>query len=176
MTTEDTQTAQDTGTDTADSTTTTPASSGNAGSTFTQADVDRIVAERLARDRKQQQEEARKAAAKATMDAEQRAKAEKDEAEQRATEAEQRAKLASYRADLKGEVVDVNAALKLIDDEKHVLSDGSVNIKALLKDWPFLQKQGATAPGAGGVQGNAAPDPRSSFSAALAARGVKLGS
>ena len=131
----------------------TPAVSGNDGPTFTQADLDRIVAERLSRERKNQQEEAKKAAAKAQMDAEQRAQAEKAEAEQRAAEAEQRAKLAGYRADLKGEVVDVNAALKLIDDERHVLSDGSVNLKQLLKDWPFLAKQGATAPGAGGVQG-----------------------
>lgn len=153
----------------------TPASSGDAGErTFTQADLDRIVAERLSRERKNQQEEAKKQADRAKLETEERLKVEREEAEAKAAAAETRARLASYRADLKGEVVDVDAALKLIDDEAHV-KDGAVDVKALLKSFPFLAKPGPTAPGAGGVQGAAAPDPTTSLSAAMAADGIKFG-
>lgn len=168
----DEQTQTDTQTTGSDSTATTSAQTETQGTTFTQADVDRIVAERLARERKNQQEEAKKREERAMLDAEARAKAEKEEAEQRAAEAEQRARLASYRADLKGEVVDVEAALKLVD-EKHV-KDGAVDVKALLKQYPFLAPVRSTGPGAGGVQGTPPADARSSLTAALAADGVKL--
>ncbi|WP_019008974.1 DUF4355 domain-containing protein [Deinococcus aquatilis] len=142
------------------------------GTTFTQADVDRIVAERLARDRKQQQEASKAEAAKAALSAEERVKAEKEEAERERDEARKEAREARYRADLKGEVVDVNAALKLINDEKHV-KDGAVDVKALLKDFPFLAPARTTTPGAGGVQGTDAPD-TSTLAGAMAADGIKF--
>lgn len=147
-------------------TTPTPAATGEK--TFTQADMDRVVAERLARERKTQAEESKKQTDRAKLETEERLKVEREEADAKAADAEARARTAGYRADLKGEVVDVNAALRLVDDDKHV-KDGAVDVKALLKDYPFLQKSGPTAPGAGGVQGADAPDPLSSLSAAVAA-------
>ena len=134
--------------------------------TFTQADVDRIVAERVSREQRKQKDEAKKAADKAKMDAEQLAKAEKEEAEKERDEARENAKRAGYRADLKGEVVDVTAALRLIDADKHVKND-AVDVKALLKDYPFLNpvKQ-PSAPGGGGEQPQDNTDPLSSLAAA----------
>lgn len=147
----------------------TPAPAETGEKTFTQADIDRIVADRLSRERKQAEEKAKAEAEKAKLDAEQRAKVEKAEAEQKAAEAEQKATMASYRADLKGEVVDVSAALKLVDTEKHV-KDGTVDIKAFLKDFPFLAKAKATAPsGGGGTQDTPSAHPLSSLSAAMEA-------
>ena len=64
-------------------------------------------------------------------------------------------------------MVDVEAALRLVDDEKHV-KDGTVDVKSLLKQYPFLAPARSTAPGAGGVQGTPAGDPTSSLSAAMA--------
>lgn len=144
--------------------------------TFTQADVDRIIADRLARVEKQQKDAAAKAKAAAErekMDAEQRAKSEKEEAEKERDEALSRAKSANYRADLKGEVIDVKAALKLIDDEKHV-NDGAVDVKALLKDYPFLKANQTTSPSAGGVQTGAARGAPNSFAEALERDGIKI--
>lgn len=57
-----------------DSTETTSAQTETQGSTFTQADVDRIVAERLSRERMQQEEARKSAEAKAKTEAEQRAR------------------------------------------------------------------------------------------------------
>lgn len=120
--------------------------------TFTQDEVNALIgrAKKDAADKAKAEAEER--ARKSKMDDLERATTEKAEAEARATEAETRARLAGYRADLKGEVVDVNAALRLVDDEKHV-KDGAVDVKALIKSYPFLAKTGPSAPGAGGVQG-----------------------
>jgi membrane protein involved in colicin uptake len=144
--------------------------------TYTQSELEAIITGRLSAHekalRKQLADDAKKAADKAKLDAEGLAKAEKEEAEQKAADAENRAKLASYRADLKGEVVDVTAALKLVDDEKHV-KDGAVDVKALLKQYPFLAKtQTPSAPGGGGAHSRDAGDPMSSLAAARAADGV----
>lgn len=47
---------------------------------------------------------------------------------------------AERRAALTGKVADPNAALKLLED-KHLNEDGSVDVDALLKDYPFLAAQ-----------------------------------
>lgn len=141
--------------------------------TFTQDEVNALIgrAKKDAADKAKTEAEER--VKKSKMDDLERATTEKQEAEQRAADAENRARLASYRADLKGEVVDVDAALRLVDDEKHV-KDGSVDVKALLKSFPFLAPVRSTAPGAGGVQGTGQPD-TSTFAGALAADGIKIG-
>ena len=142
--------------------------------TFTQADVDRILAERLARERRAAEEKTKAEAEKAKLATEERLKLEREEAEEARTAAEEKARVAGWRADLKGEVRDVNAALKLIDPEKHLDADGNVNLRALLKDYDFLAPVSRTAPGGGGPQDKTATDPRSSLTAAMAADGIKF--
>lgn len=142
--------------------------------TFTQDEVNALIGRAKKDAADKAKADAEEKAKKAQMGELERATTERAEAEQRATEAETRARLAGYRADLKGEVVDVDAALRLVDDEKHV-KDGSVDVKALLKQYPFLAPTRSTAPGAGGVQGAPAGDPASSLSAAMAADGIKFG-
>lgn len=57
---------------------------------------------------------------------------------------------------LTGKVADPAAAQKLLDPEKHLNKDGTVNTEALLSDFPFLApsaQPAATSPdGAGGAQ------------------------
>lgn len=168
-------TQTDTTTVETDSTTTTPASSGDAGTTFTQSDVDRIVAERLARERKQAAEESKKREERAKLDTEQRLAAEKAEAEKERDEARREARLARYEAALKGEVADMDLALLILErDEEKYVKDGKPDLKTLLKDKPVLAPTRSTAPGAGGVQGAAQHD-TSTFAGALAADGIKIG-
>ncbi|SEJ92444.1 hypothetical protein SAMN04488058_1389 [Deinococcus reticulitermitis] len=75
MTDDTTQTeTQQTAAQGTDSTTTTSAQTATQGRTFTQADLDRVVIERLSRERKQQEEARKSAEAKAKTEAEQRAR------------------------------------------------------------------------------------------------------
>lgn len=149
----------------------TPAGSGDTGKTFTQAQLDEMFEERLARDRKAREAEAKTKAEREKMDAEARAKAEKDEAEQRAQAAEQRALNAERRADLAGKVIDPAAAIKLLDPDKHLDKDGNVKVEALLKDYPYLAptQRGASAPGAGGAHPANSGNPLDSWASADAA-------
>lgn len=83
---------------------------------------------------------AEEAAKRAQMDEAERLKAEKEELEAKLN-AERAARLAAERrAALTGKVADPNAALKLLED-KHLNEDGSVDVDALLKDYPFLAAQ-----------------------------------
>ena len=64
------------------------------------------------------------------------------------------------KAELTGKVADVDAALKLLDADKHIRKDGSIDVDALLADRPFLAPAptvpAATAPdGGGGSQSSA---------------------
>lgn len=60
------------------------------------------------------------------------------EKEQAAADAAARATAAERRAALAGKVADPTAALKLLDETKHLDSDGQVKVDDLLKDYPFL--------------------------------------
>lgn len=152
---------------------TTPPAGGNSGKTFTQEELDAIISERLERDRKAREAEAKQKAEREKMDAEQRAQAEKKEAEERAAAAEARALAAERRAALAGHVVDPAAAIKLLDPEKHLDRDGNVVVEKLLKDFPFLapqqQPKGPSAPGAGGTHPANPGNPLDSWAAADAA-------
>lgn len=141
---------------------------------FTQADLDRIVAERLARERKAAEEKVKAEAEKAKLATEERLKLERKEAEEAKEAAEERARLAGWRADLKGEVRDVGAALKLIDPEKHLDADGNVSLKALLKDYPFLAPVDRVTPGGGGAQEKQAATPSNILEAVEADRAAGL--
>lgn len=149
----------------------TPAAGGNSGKTFTQEELDAIIDERLARDRKTREAEAKTKAERDKMDAEQRLAAEKKDAEDRARAAEERAVAAERRASLAGHVVDPAAAIKLLDPEKHLDKDGNVSVEKLLKDFPFLApgKPGPSAPGAGGAHPKNNGNPLDSWAAADAA-------
>lgn len=151
----------------------TPAGSGDAGKTFTQAELDAMFEERLARDRKAREAEAKTKADREKMDAEARAQAEKKDAEDRALAAEARALRAERKANLTGQVIDPEAAMKLLDETKHLDKDGNVKVAELIKDFPFLAPVRTQTPGAGGVQGADAPD-TSTLAGALAADGIKL--
>lgn len=152
-------------------------SGGNAGTdnangggkdpvTFTpeqQAAVDKIVADRLKREKANAKADADKEAERAKLAAEDRLKAEKADEVKKREEAEKRAQEAEWRADLAEHVVDAKKAIKLIDPEKHLNEDGSVNVEAFLKDNPFMKKGGGaekkdkTGPGTGGTQGKDKP-------------------
>ncbi len=72
-----------------------------------------------------------------------------EQAESRARELETRAIEAERRAGLVGQVRDVRAALKLLE-EKHLDGD-EVNLKALLSDYPFLRLESERPPTLPGV-------------------------
>ncbi len=119
---------------------------------FTQADLERMLSERLKRERKKWDEEKQEIEKRAKMDEQERIKAEKEDAEKRAQEAEARAIQAQRRADLAGKVADPQAALRLIDEDTHVTEDGAVNVDKLLESYPFLapQRQGPAPTSTGG--------------------------
>lgn len=121
--------------------TTTPPAAEQAGKTFTQAELDKVLGDRLGRERKKwekEQEEARaEAERQATLSATEKAAEAQRKAEERAQQAEARALAAERRAELTGRVVDPVAALKLLDEGKHV-KDGALDVDAFLTDYPFL--------------------------------------
>jgi len=124
------------------------------GKSFTQEDIDKIIQQRLARERKQWEQQVEEEKRKATMTAEEKLKADLDAANRKAAEAEARVTAAERKASLTGRVVNVDAALKLLDPDKHLDDTGSINVDAFLKDHPYLaptqQSAGPTAPNGGG--------------------------
>lgn len=79
------------------------------------------------------------------------------ELEKAAAEAAAKAVAAERRAALTGKVVDPTAALKLLDPEKHLDSDGNVNTEALVADYPFLKAGAVIAPATSGSGTNPKP-------------------
>lgn len=93
----------------------------------------------------------------AELTAEQRAAEAVKAAEARAEAAEARATNAERRAQLTGKVADADAALKLLDPEKHI-KDDKVDVDALLTDFPFLKATPDARPGPVPVPGGGAPN------------------
>lgn len=122
--------------------------------TYTESEVNAMMTARLAKQEKalraQAAEDAKKAAERAQLDEVERVKAEKIDLEKKAAEAEARAVAAERRAALTGQVADAAAALKLLDEAKHLNEDGTVNATALLADYPFLKPP---APGTAAIGG-----------------------
>jgi hypothetical protein len=152
---------------------TTPADGGNAGTTPPQAanqgttptpeggnaaqpDIDKIIQKRLERERKKWEAESEEKAKRARMDEADRLKADLADRDARIAEAEQKALTAERKAALTGRVADPTAALRLLDDA-HVNDDGTINVDALLKAYPFLTPATGPTPtrGAGGNTPNA---------------------
>lgn len=119
-------------------TTTTPPVAVQTGNTFTQADLDRIIADRLTRERKQWDTERSEIEKRAKMEESERLKAEKADLEKKVAEAQTRATQAERLASLVGKVAAPAAALKLLEPE-HLNADGSINVDALLRTFPFLR-------------------------------------
>ena len=124
------------------------------GKTFTEAEVNAMIAARLAKLekslKKQHDEDSAKAAERAKLDESERLKAELEDARKRASEIEERAVNAERRAALTGKVADPIAALKLLDADKHLTEEGDVNPDALLADYPFLKPTPRSVGAAGG--------------------------
>lgn len=122
---------------------TTPPATASAGTTpqpegGNQVDIDKIVKQRLERERKKWEAETEEAAKRARMDEAERLKADLADRDKKIAAAEQKALAAERRASLVGKVADPAAALRLLDDDEHLADDGSVNVDALLKTYPFL--------------------------------------
>jgi len=133
----------------------------NPDKSFSQAELDRILKNRLERERKKWQEEAEERERKAKMDETERLKSEKEEAEKKAEQLEEAAnkRLIAAEAKLKASelgITDPNAAVKLADfADVEVSEDGNVTgvedaLKLAVEQYPIL-KQAAqnTTPGAG---------------------------
>lgn len=121
----------------AETTGTTQAAAENAAP---QADIDKIVQKRLDRERKKWEAERQEAEERARMSEAERLKKDLEAHAAKVKEAEQRAKLAEIRAELKGEVADEKVAMKLFEPDRHLNDDGTLNLEALLSDYPILSK------------------------------------
>jgi len=116
---------------------TTPAPAASGATTFTQADLDRVIAERLKRERRGWDEERKQIEERAKMAETDRVKAEKADIETKLQLAEARALRAERGVALSGRVVDIEASLRLLDDT-YLTADGSIDVELFLKRFPFL--------------------------------------
>lgn len=137
---------------------------GNDGKTFTQEDVDRIITERLKRERKSWEQKAADDKRKAEMSEADKLKAAADEAEQKSKAAEERANATVVKAEAKVALLAAGVksermgyALKLIDLSGITVTDGEPDaaaitkqVDALLKDFPEIA--GESKENAGGKE------------------------
>ncbi len=100
-------------------------------------------------------EKAKTEAERSKLDEVERLKAEKADAEKAVAEAKADAARARQLAALTGKVADAEAALKLLDPDKHLDAKGAVKLDDFLTTYPFL-KPAATP---GGVSVGGQPDP-----------------
>ncbi|MBF6596255.1 MAG: DUF4355 domain-containing protein [Thermaceae bacterium] len=109
---------------------------------LTQDDVDRIVADRLKRERekarKEFEAEKTEVERRAKLEESERLKLEKDEAEKKALIAEARVLKAERKAELTGKVTNPERVLLLMGDKAgdYFGEDGAVNAETVLKDFP----------------------------------------
>lgn len=76
---------------------------------------------------------------------------ERDEARAEGSKAKAEHAAFVQRTQLEGKVTDLNTAMKVLDPERHLNEDGSVNVYALYTDFPILAPSfGPTAPDGGG--------------------------
>jgi len=135
------------------------------GKTFTQEELDAIIQRRLARERKQWEQQLEEERKKAAMTEAERLRAEKEEAERRAQEAQQQAAQRLVQAEAKVVAVELGVkpdripyVLRLADlSGVDVGDDGVVDAKALrdaieavLRDVPELK--GSMTPGKSGAE------------------------
>ena len=133
--------------------------------TFTQDEIDRIIQNRLARERKQWEAQLEEEKKKAAMTEAERLKAEKEEAEKRAQDAMSKANELLLKAEVKQAAVDLgivdpDAAYALMERENVEVNDGAITgvkeaLTQLLEAKPWLKR----APGKPGVGTPSNPDP-----------------
>jgi len=139
-------------------------SSGNNSKTFTQEDIDRVLKDRLARERKAWDKEQADAKKQAEMSEAEKLKAAKDEAEAKATEAMSKADAKIIKAEAKVQALAagvkperVDALLKLADISSVTIGDDGepdaktlkAAVEAALKEYPEF-KAGAGTSGRSG--------------------------
>ena len=118
--------------------------------TFTQAELNAIIAKEKAKAARSAKEELEAERKKADLSEIERLKVEREEYEKRAMELEQRATVAERKAALTGKVRNVDAALKLLDDS-HIGADGKIDVDAFLSSYDFLKPiEAPTSPSVGG--------------------------
>lgn len=118
---------------------------------------------------KAQEEAATKALAEKSLQEQLEAlKKQLDEKDAAASAAAERATLAERKVTLAGKVVDPDAALKLLNPDRHLTQDGAVNVDALLSDFSFLAPTKSVTPAPGGSGGAPrAPNPSARIDALL---------
>jgi hypothetical protein len=124
------------------------------GKLLSQEEVDRIVQERLKREREKTRKEfeAEKAEVerRAKLEEGERLKLEKAEAEKRAAEAEARVLRAERRAELAGRVSHPERVLLLMGDQADgYFPGGKADLEAIYRDFPEYQPGDPKAPGGG---------------------------
>lgn len=121
--------------------------------TFTQEEVNAMVAARLAKAEKAMErrlaEAVKKAEERAKLGDAERLQAERDELAKKLEHLEAERQEALLKVQLAGKVTDIDYALFKArqDPDKYVGEDGKVNIDALLKDFPSLKAQPDPKPG-----------------------------
>lgn len=152
------------------------------GKTFTQADVDRIVQERLAREKQRHEQELEAERQKAGMQETERLKLEKEQAEKAAADARAEAERAVIAAETKLAAVALNTRADRLDDVAAKvdvagleLVDGKLDgdkvraaVQAVLEQYPEW-KQGPTQQGSSGGDQGSDSGPRSFTAAEVAA-------
>jgi hypothetical protein len=168
---------------------------GEGGKTFTQAELDAIIAKRLARERKQWEQQLEEQRKKEQMSAEERLKAEKEEAEKKAQQIQQTANQRLIQAEAKVIAAElgvkpnrINYLLKLADlSGVEVGEDGGIDSNAIkdalntvLADFPELKGAGGGSVGGAGNPGGGNNNPtdfrkasQEEFAAELAKYGLR---
>lgn len=110
--------------------------------TYTQAELDAIVNARISKAqkqaKKQAEEELKKERERQDMDEVERTKAEKAEADKRIAELEERVRQSRIREQLAGKVVNLDDAVKVLDDD-FVNEDGTVDVEKFLESRPYFR-------------------------------------
>lgn len=149
---------------------------GTGEATFTQADVDRIIAERLKRQEAQLQAEAKTAAERAKLEEGERLRLEKADLETKVAEVTARAEAAEQRAEVILAAVKANVPAERLERFVKLTEVGDAGVEAAVKatitDFPeFVAKPKGT-----GAEFNGKGDPitKEAFEAMSYAEKVKL--
>lgn len=111
------------------------------------------IAEAVAAEKAKWEADAKEKARLDGLKGEEKANAERDREKARAEKAERELVETRRALALAGKVTRPEAALKLLDESKHLNTDGSVNVAAFLKDNPEFTPKAVTDTGNGGAGG-----------------------
>jgi hypothetical protein len=100
-----------------------------------------------AREAREATEKAKQEAERAKLDDLERVQLEKADLEKQLEAERDKAQRALRKSELVGKAADADAALRLLDADKHINEDGSINQEAFFTDYPFM-KAGPAGPAA----------------------------